>query len=83
MSKKDQELKYNRELYKQLSKEYTKEELVEAFVFPPDMTEQVPMTAFRGPGGQLDGLNGTVAFRWTLGNRSPTLQLAQQEARGG
>jgi len=34
-----EELKYYRELYKELAKKYTKEELVEGFVFPADMTE--------------------------------------------
>jgi plasmid maintenance system antidote protein VapI len=38
MSEQDKELQDNRALYQKLSKKYTKEELVESFVFPPDMT---------------------------------------------
>lgn len=36
----DEQRKYYRELYDKLAKKYSKEELVEAFVFPSDMTEE-------------------------------------------
>lgn len=36
----NQEAVYYKNLYQELSKKYSKEELVEGFVFPPDMTEE-------------------------------------------
>jgi plasmid maintenance system antidote protein VapI len=43
----DKQRKYYRKLYEKLSKKYTKEELVEAFVFPSDMSEEEEKEANR------------------------------------
>lgn len=43
----DKQKAYYKKLYEKLSKEYTKEELVEAFVFPSDMTEEEEKEASR------------------------------------
>lgn len=43
----DKQREYYKKLYEKLSKEYTKEELVEAFVFPSDMTEEEEKEANR------------------------------------
>lgn len=40
MSKQNKEVNDKQALYEKLSKQYSKEELVEAFVFPTDMTEE-------------------------------------------
>ena len=43
----DKQKAYYKKLYEKLSKEYTKEELVEAFVFPSEMTEEEEKEASR------------------------------------
>ena len=43
----DKQRAYYRKLYEKLSKKYTKEELVEAFVFPSDMSEEEEQEANR------------------------------------
>lgn len=43
----DKERTYYRELYQELEKKYSKEELAEAFVFPPDMSEEEKREADR------------------------------------
>jgi len=43
----DKQREYYRKLYKKLSEKYTKEELVEAFVFPSDRSEEEENKQFR------------------------------------
>jgi len=43
----DKQRAYYRRLYEKLSKDYTKEELVEAFIFPSDLSEEEEKVANR------------------------------------